>query len=222
MLTIFGISMVYIYIFLAFLFLQKWYIGIFGVFCFVSTLPFIHLLYEELFMIVTIRDGKIYISYDRKHKSDMIIDCEYSCNQIIEGNIRGDILTLKYDQRHFISLNERQWDNYDALLFYIVDNKIKVTTNYPDEFSKLKKKIVNNTRLNNSIKADNNVDTKIGIRERILILLLSCSYGGFGCFIIFRVISDGAISYKSIIAVIFGVLLLLMSIVSPSIIKKKL
>ncbi|PWT25764.1 hypothetical protein [Butyrivibrio fibrisolvens] len=179
---------------------------------------------EELNKEVKICDGKIFIKYDRKKTFDSINICEYESGQRVVSNIRGDVITLRFDQKHFIRINDKEWDNYEALLIFIVNNDIKVKTNYPKEFAKVKKRILNQYKssINSySQQRPSEKGKKQSIRERILMIVLVCCYLFFGFYIQYLAITENEISYKTILTFTVGLLISLVGLLCPIAFRKK-
>ena len=179
---------------------------------------------NELSQVVKLCDGKIFIKYSRKYTSDSINNCEYESSQRIVNNIRGDVITLRLDQKHFIRINEKEWENYEGLLEFIVNNGIEIKTNHPKDFAKVKKRILSQNK--NSKKSDSRqiVDRKtrkLSIREKILVVVLTCFFGGFGVYIDYLAIKENEISYKTILTFVVGILIALVGVFTPALFRKK-
>ncbi|SCZ79497.1 hypothetical protein [Pseudobutyrivibrio xylanivorans] len=131
------------------IFLAPGIIGkIFCLMCMLGTLLVIFLSVEELLKEVKISENNIFIKYGRNISSNRIIICEYASKQRVYGNKRSDIVTLRYDEKHYFDIDSYNCTNYDAILEYIVRNNIEVKTAHQREYSKIKKSIQN--RLKNS------------------------------------------------------------------------
>ena len=177
---------------------------------------------DDFFTTVIISNEKICIRYGIKIKSDEIRFCEYESNKIISGNKKVDIIILRYDQHHFISINSLEYENFDELLRYIVDKKIKVKTDNPKEFVKAQNRIVYHPKSSGEYISESDDERKeLSIREKILVVISTCAYLCFGCYVMFLAISEKEVSYKTIITFTVGLLIAIVGCACPTLFSRK-
>lgn len=110
---------------------------LFCVYCFFMVAILIYFTIESLYKSVIICNDDIYIRYGRRLSSNRIITCEFDSEQRIVGNKKADIITLRYDKHHFFMVDAIECSNYEALLVYILKNKVPVKTDYPNQLKKV-------------------------------------------------------------------------------------
>ena len=121
---------------------------IFCIMCMLGAFLLIYFSIEELFKLVKICNDDIFIKYGRTITSDRIIECEYTSKQRVYGNLKADVITLRYDQHNFFMVDSYNCTNYDALMEYIIKHDIPVKTDNQREFSRIRKSVKN--RIQNS------------------------------------------------------------------------